>query len=675
MKKAFQFKQHLGEFFIYNLVFVFLQFLFIFGQGHSFIQAMAYPIRVYLELLAALFIQLILYGILSWLQTGLLWGVARFATNKTVIERWQVIIYSLSLTALVTLNCYFFPLSKFSGIFLPEAPSIFINGLMIISLAILLLLTLITLSQFLYKKPWWTIPLALAISLVLFLQLKPTATNLTNNQPNLIIIGVDSFSPDQVNSAFTPNLYKYLQESVHFTEVISPLARTYPAWITILTGLYPLHHQARENLYPLASVNYMDSLAWMLRQKGYYTVFASDDRRFNNLGQEFGFNEIIGPRIGVNEILMGSLYDTPLSNLLINLRLTKWLFPYNYANRAGHFSYYTSTFDLELQNALAKADNKRPLFFAVHFTLPHWPYAWATSSPVQVDDVFELNNREILYNQAIQQVDQQVGTILKFLTQHGALTNSFVIVLSDHGEVLYKKGSRHTDPRLYQSQGYNQFINYLKKKTDTKLQRSAGHGSDLLSPAQNQCVLGFKIFEHGKLITQPKTITTRIALIDIAPTIAAFFNFNLRLKPDGISLLNSILGNQLPPPNRGIMLESGMLPNLAPTPAKVIQYAKELFQINPSNTHLEIRQDKFATINSMKLYGLIKDNWLLALYPDDGRYITVILQLDNGYWTDNLNSPFAKSTPVLPMLKELQQFYTEDLSHYPYVLKASPGKP
>ncbi|WP_419420091.1 sulfatase-like hydrolase/transferase [Legionella sp. D16C41] len=668
----FQFKRYLIEFLIYNLVFVFLQLLFVFSNGSSFIQAMPLPIGVYIELLAAVFIQLLLYGILSCLQTGILWSIAQFTFNKKIIENWQIFIYTVTIIALITLNCYFFPLSKFSRIFLPGFSVTLLNGLMLISLSILAILALIAIIQLIYKRPASLVLIILITAIIIFPQLKPGKTNLDSSKPNLIIIGVDSLSPNQVNSQTMPNLYKFLQESVHFTETISPLGRTYAAWTTILTGLYPLHHHARENLYPADEIDFKASFAWKLHEKGYRTYFATDDRRFNNLGNEFGFDKIIGPRIGVNETLLGSFYDTPLSNLLINLRFTRWLFPYNYANRAGHFSYYPSTFDLELEHALADENSQQPLFLAVHFTLPHWPYAWATSSPAQVQDEFNINNREELYDAAIQQADQQVGKLLTYLAQSGALTNSFIILLSDHGEVLYKQGSRQTDLKLYRGQGYNQFIKYINNKTDTELEKSSGHGTDLLSPDQYHCVLGFKIFKQDKLLTYPKIVSTRIALIDIAPTIAAFFKFNLAEKPDGISLLNTILGNQPLPENRAIMLESGMLPNLAPTPAKVIEYVRKLFQVNPETTHLEIRKDKFTTINAMKLYGIIKNNWVLALYPDDNHYISVILQLDTGYWSDNLSSDFAKSSPAQEMLSELLQFYRKDLSKYPYVLPSPP---
>ena len=670
MNKPFAIKEYFINFFVFNFLFFLLQLIYIFCSESSFIHAISYPKNVYFGLIEAFAIQLVLYSILSVLQTGVLWGIAPWFPNKKTLDGGQLSIYFLSITALIAINCYFFPLSKFSRIFLPQTPIVVFQVVLIISLAILSLLVLIALWRCFRNYPIF-LGGALTVPAVIFFMIQPSVPapfDTNPKHPNLIIIGVDSLSPDRINSKLTPNLHSFLNESVHFEETISPLARTYSAWTTILTGLYPLHHFARENLYPASMVKHSASFAWNLQKMGYHTVFASDDRRFNNLGKEFGFKEIIGPQIGVNDVLLGSFYDFPLSNLIINLRISHWLLPYNYTNRAGHFSYYPSAFDQALQIALEQENTKIPLFMAVHFTLPHWPYAWAISSPAKVNDEYNVYDRGELYHDAVQQADLQVGNLLRLLKNSGALHNSMVIVLSDHGEVLYQKGTRKTSLLNYQGKLPSPFVDYLKRKTYTELEMSAGHGSDLLSPSQYHCLLGFKLFQQGIMVTKPQTITTRVALIDIAPTIAAFFHFSLQETPDGISLLNTIINQTKPPPHRAFMLESGMLPNQSLSKQKVIEYAQSIFEVNPHNSRVEIRQDQFAKINAMKLYGMIQDNWIVALYPEDKHYITVLLNLSDDFWTDELHSDFAKSSPVQTMLKKLRAFYTYDLSAYPRVL-------
>lgn len=135
------------------------------------------------------------------------------------------------------------------------------------------------------------------------------------------------------------------------------------------------------------------SIAWMLKRQGYTTIYATDDRRFNNIDKEFGFEEVIGPKLGINDVILGTSNDLPLSNLLINFRISSWLFPYNYSNRASYFSYYPQTFTTKLKHDLASDVHTMPVFLGVHFTLPHWPYAWASSLPEQVNNEFSLEKK------------------------------------------------------------------------------------------------------------------------------------------------------------------------------------------------------------------------------------------------------------------------------------------
>lgn len=667
MNKPLFFKDYLTTFFIANLFFLLLQLIYCLTKETSYIQAMTYPINVYIELIGALLIQLLLYGALSWLQTEWLWGIYPYIRNKKILHRWQLLICLTSIAGLLSVNCFYFPMSKFSRIFLPECSSYFVTTIMYLSLSILTGLSLCSLCHYAYRYPRWTTLVAAITVFIFFIpQYNSTLAMVPQEKrPNLIIIGIDSLSPDRINPTLTPTLSHFFKNSVHFQNTISPLARTYAAWTTILTGLYPLHHFARENLYPQDSIKHSSSFAWILQKMGYQTIFASDDRRFNNLGKEFGFQKIIGPRIGVSEVLLGSFYDFPVSNLLINLRISQWILPYNYINRAGHFSYYPASFDNALQRTIAQRDSTKPIFLATHFTLPHWPYAWAISSPSKIDDEYNVTNREGIYNDAVHQADQQVNHLLQVLSNNGMLENSLLIVLSDHGEVMYKTGSRKTTAHLYQGQFPGSFANYLRLNIATDLEKSIGHGSDLLSPAQYYCLLGFKIFQHGQQITQPQSINTPVALIDIAPTIANFFKFSLHDQPDGISLLTSITTTEKPLNNRLFMLESGMLPNQLLTKQKIIEAARLLFYVNPKNGLIEIKKNQFSTINAMKLYGAIQNNWIVALYPNGQEYITVILNLHNGFWTDDLGSAFAKASPVQQMLSSLRQFYKKDLSIYP----------
>lgn len=659
-------KQGIYSFAGFNLLFLLFQLIYSFSLSASFIHAVTLPWKVYAELIAAFLLQIILHALLALFQVFLLWGITPIPISQKHLDRRILTILITSLSAILSLNCYFFPLSAFSKLFVPGLPLFLITTALLISLGLLLLASLISLYRLCLLNTKVSISITILLIILLLPWPKKETRFSTSTSPNIIIIGVDSLSPDQVSKAHTPFIAQFLDKSVHFTNTVSPLARTYSAWASILTGLHPLHHRARENLISKKEIDSAASFAWTLKNAGYQTIFATDDRRFNNLGEEFGFQKIVGPKIGANDVLLGSFYDFPLSNFLINFRLSRWLLPYNYMNRAGHFAYYPETFDKELQHSILELNTKKPVFLAVHFTLPHWPYAWAASSAAQVKNEYSLEEREGLYFAALHKVDQQVKTLVEFLQKTAITDNSLIILLSDHGEVLYKKGSRKIDPRLYQGTGSSRLESYFPKKTATELQRSAGHGSDLLSPDQFFCVLGMVSFQQGATISPVKTVQDRVVLMDIAPTVYSYLKIHPTLLSDGVSLAG-FLGTQthLNEQSRPVMLESGFLPNSALSNEKAVEYGKLLFWVNPQTDDLEIRPDRWPLIDAMKLYGILDGDWLLALYPDNETYITVILNLKTGEWTDEAQSAFAKHSPRQKLLEQLLNFYQKQLSSYP----------
>lgn len=617
-------------FFILNLIFFSIQLFYITFQSKHFIQTIPLPNVVYFELLTTLCIHIGLYGILSFIQTIFLWGMSQtflFKANTTVYLK--VVIFSTTIGLLLLSNSYFYPMSRFSISF---------NYLLVLLISFLVLFSVFMLTAF------WSI-LKLSPNNILFCCslligcLSPPLSVIPahQNHPNIILIGIDSLPPYLINKKNTPTIEKFTHASVLFQETITPLARTYPSWTTILTGLYPYHHGAYYNLMPRSKVQSNQSIAWDLKNKHFETVFATDDRRFNNLGEEFGFEHIIGPKVGVNDFLIGTFNDFPLSNLLINTHIAQILFPYNYMNRASFFTYYPQTFDNALAQWLRLRKINKPLFLAVHFTLPHWPYAFASSKP--------KTQRLQLFQIAIHQADQQVAHLLKHLKQFGYLNNSLVILLSDHGETLYTKGSRQTKADAYQGSDLNKLITYFKNNTATTLDQSAGHGSDLLSKDQYHCLLSIKQYEHKKLRTPIKKVTTRVALIDINPTIWAYLHQPLPHPSDGISLFNTLIHSK-PLPERTFIMESGLLPNQFLSPKKAYELGSRYFMVDKKTAQLHLKNTQLPTLNAMKLFAMIKGDWVLAFYPDKNGYIPITQRLSDGAWTDESDSAFANQSSL-----------------------------
>lgn len=660
MKPAARKRTYFVYFLLFNLCFLGLQAAYVYLQNGSFVSSIVLPTIAWQQILATLGIQLMLYLLLSGLQTLLLLGVLKRPWHHYSADQWQIIIWLLWVCLLLSANAYYFPLSSFSKLLSPPIPSF----LMLIVLSSSgLALSLLVLNSLLYRQSLYL--LVFALPLLFFCIFNKTSHQPSkpqaSTQPNVIILGIDSLSPERINAHNMPFFSQLIKNSSQFTNSISPLARTYPAWTSILTGLYAKHHHAEENLVAKSTVKSQNSIAWLLGTKGYTTIFATDDRRFNSIDREYGFKKIIGPKTGVNDVLIGSFNDFPLSNLLINFRISAWLFPFNYSNRASFFSYYPQTFNEKLEQELSANLQKFPVFLAVHFTLPHWPYAWANSLPEQVNNEFSIEKRDILYQQSLRRIDQQFHSFFNYLQQRNYFDNSLLIILSDHGEVLYYPDSRRTNYHNYQGKRPSRFAKYLKQHTATVLNKSAGHGSDILSPQQYHNVLAFRIYKNAHLATPTSQINTRMALIDLAPTILDFLHVNNPQKMDGISLLPAILNPLIALPARTFFIESGMFPNQLLSKKKSIQIGELFYNVNPLSGELEIKPEKLQAISRQKLYGVIDGDWVLALYPDKNTYIPVIQNLRSGFWTDNLHSDFARSTPAQQMYQQMQQFYGSEL--------------
>lgn len=659
-----KYSKHLASYYwyfvLYNLCFWGLQLLLLYSKSDNLINSIKLPGTIYLQIIATLGIQFGLYLILSLVQTWTLASILKRPWHYFTPEQWQIIIWTLCICIILSANAYYFPLSIFSKLFAPPIPEVFIA---LVFCSSLFCFSLLLINALFYRNSlYFFLPGIVLFTFLNLSNVQPAAETNPNQRPNIFLLGIDSLSPASVNKKNMPFVFQLLNNSVQLTDSISPLARTYPAWSSILTGLYTEHHHAEENLVAKNTVNSQASIIWLLNQHGYNTIYATDDRRFNSIDKDFGFQKIIGPKTGVNDVILGSFNDFPLGNLLINFQISSWLFPYNYSNRASYFSYYPETFNTKLQRDLAKQSRNKPLFLAVHFALPHWPYAWAESLPDQVNNEFSLNKRDLLYKQAIRKVDKQYQAFYTYLEQQNYFHNSLVIILSDHGEVLYYPDSRLTNYHNYQSYLTSRLAEYLKNNTATELDKSAGHGSDILSPGQYHNVLAFTIYKDGQLITSEKKINERVALIDLAPTILSFLHIPQKAHMDGISLLPAILNTNSPLPKRVFYLESGMFPNQEFSKEKAIALGHQIFIVNPDTGELELKPDELKKINRHKLYGILSGSWILALYPDDTSYIPVIQNLTTGEWIDNLHSDFAKKTPAERLKYDLQSFYGNKLT-------------
>lgn len=461
-------------------------------------------------------------------------------------------------------------------------------------------------------------------------------------KPNVILIGLDSVRAGVEEKAAgnsVPALGAFLSDATVFRDTTTPLARTFAAWVSILTGRHPHTTGATVNLLPRDLIETGQTLPDLLRDTGYETVYGTDEVRFSNIDESYGFDRTVGPRIGSADFLIEFFGDTPLSNLLVNTTLGDMLFPELHGNRAAKMLYNPDTFVHDLGRNLYFDS---PTFLAVHLTLAHWPYTFAESEPRPRGAVDPSLYPE-LYAAAVERVDHQFGDLMAMLERKGALKNAIVVVLSDHGESLGEPSpllddAGHISPALGNAAVY-------------------GHGTDVFSEDQYKVLLAVRSYGETPMQVVPgKRIFVPASLEDIAPTLSDALGLRSRDRFDGRSLLPYLNGSEhrdfaragsrirfleteFNPP--GVAVEQAMT-------ASAIAKASTSYRIDSITDRVEIRPENLSRILDSRQYAaVLGGHWIASVPALDSRrqHLVYIGPESRGpVWLDA--PPSAESEPI-----------------------------
>ncbi len=329
-----------------------------------------------------------------------------------------------------------------------------------------------------------------------------------NTGPNVIIIGLDSLNPKHTGYFgyefdTTPNLDKLLEECVVFSNAYTPLARTFPSWFSILTGQYPVSNGARYNLIKRKYINPESlTLPNILKDKGYYTAYFTDETRFSNILKEDGFQYLRHPIKGVKDFVFGNFHDFTLANVFFNNPLGYRIFNFTDVNRAVYHLYNNKYFTDDVISFMKSVQKKQKFFLSVHFCAPHWPYISSAPYPY----LYEKKSNPLFdqYDGAIRMVDDQLGRLIRTIKKRGFYDNSIIIILSDHGETF------------------------------------EGHGTDLRVSDQNRILISFKLPGKNSHFKVQRLTGT----VDIFPTVLDLLGLNHDdYHYDGSSLESLLNGN------------------------------------------------------------------------------------------------------------------------------------
>ena len=397
---------------------------------------------------------------------------------------------------------------------------------------------------------------------------------------NVILLGLDSFQSNRIEDRAdgaqpAPHVVALLDESSRFDSAWTPLARTYPSWISILTGRWPVNDGVRFNLAP-ESAPAPDNvyLGQRLAAAGYTTLHATDETRFSNVREQHGFEQTLHPQMGAADFLLASAFDLSALNLARQTALGHDLAAPLRWNRASP-AYSPRLFVRGVLAQLDEAPRDRPLFLTVHLCGNHWPfsapapYAWRGADEVDA---------------CISMVDAQVHELVSAFRDSGLLERSLLVLLSDHGDGWTGPGCR-----------------------------SNSHGDDFRSLWANRVLLGLRAPGLPR-----QRLETMVRTIDIYPTVLELLDLPAAEGVDGRSLVPLALGTR--EPHRPVFAETEINRKAWSVPELVARNA-HWYEIDPANGLVHLSEDGASELLPQREYLWIDGDRRVMVAPENGRFM------------------------------------------------------
>lgn len=268
--------------------------------------------------------------------------------------------------------------------------------------------------------------------------------------PNVILISIDTLRADSLrvyNRAARPHptLDALARRGRWFDRAYSAAPWTLPSHVSLFTGLYPDRHGVVDPRYAMGDVS---SFVEKLRARGYQTVGFTDG---GYLGAQYGFTRGF------------EVYD--------GWRDSDSAAPIPALPRGGKRNFDTKAGLFDRARALLQGrHDTRPLFLFVHTYAVHDYFrSWLPSKPGHTpratpESAHELtclvgtakcapeewHALEAKYEAGIDVLDEALGSLLDVLDEKLDMDNTYVFVLSDHGEGFdYRRSRIHHGGRLH----------------------------------------------------------------------------------------------------------------------------------------------------------------------------------------------------------------------------------
>jgi arylsulfatase A-like enzyme len=277
---------------------------------------------------------------------------------------------------------------------------------------------------------------------------------------NVLVLAADSLRADRIEPRVAPHLSRLAAKGTKFEHAYVSIPRTFPSWVTILTGRYSHHHGIR-SMFPTWEdrAKDFDAMPERFAKAGYETGVVSDYAGdiFGRI--DLGFARVDTPSFDFRQLIRQRALEreTPLLPVL-HSRLGRRLFP---VMRELNDAADPNLLAGDVERAL-EASKDRPFFLTVFFSTAHFPYAapapyyakytdpsyrgrfkydkpvgLGEDAPPDADDVRQIR---ALYDGSVSAIDDAAGRVLASLERLGVADRTIVVVTADHGETLYDNG-------------------------------------------------------------------------------------------------------------------------------------------------------------------------------------------------------------------------------------------
>lgn len=332
-------------------------------------------------------------------------------------------------------------------------------------------------------------------------------------RPNILLIVIDSLRADRLSvngyhRDTTANIDRIARAGALFSNVKVDAPRTFPSWVSMMTGRYPFEHGLR-NMFPRPADKRLiyPPLPKVLADAGYQTIVVSDFAGDIFPRIDFGFERVNAPTFSFDTLVkMGGLEIHPTLFPFFNTRIGRAIFP-----SIRELAYNSDPMRLteEAERELDRLDRGRPWMMALFFSTSHLPYAppgpyfHRYSDPnyrgalsfqnknllmrETLDSESDLAQINALYDGALKSIDDSIARLIARLDKTGEREKTLIFITGDHGEAFYEHGGE------------------------------IGHGNHLRGPYASTVPL---VIYDPRGQSRPRSISAQTRLIDLAPTIA-----------------------------------------------------------------------------------------------------------------------------------------------------------